>query len=272
MTFATIFPKKKKALIGAVHLPPSPDYPEFPGMEAALRNAFADLAAFEEGGVDAIIFENNYDVPHTIFVGEGTVAMLTEVGKKLREATKLPLGVSVLWNDYRTALSLAKDLGLQFVRVPVFVDTVETSYGVVKGDAADVVNFRKTIGADEVLLWTDIHVKHATHLDLKPIAATAREAVHAGSDALIITGKWTGDAPDVTDLAEVRRTVGEFPILCGSGVSVANAQTLFGFADGAIVSTSVKEDAGERHERNVKTYEARISAEKTARLVDTLSS
>ena len=64
----TIFNKDKNIVIGAVHFPPLSGYADFPGLEVALQNALVDIRAFEAGGADAIIIENNYDIPHTEFV------------------------------------------------------------------------------------------------------------------------------------------------------------------------------------------------------------
>jgi hypothetical protein len=241
-------------------------------MQVAIDTAIRDVSAFEGGGVDGIIFENNYDVPHTSQVGHETVAAMTCIGAELARHTTLPLGVSVLWNDYRAALSIAKALALRFVRVPVFVDAVKTHYGTIRGDAPDAIDFRKRIGAERVALFTDIHVKHAELLTPEPIAAAAKRAVEAQSDALIVTGKWTANAPDLGELKEVRDAVGSFPILCGSGIDEENASRLFAYADGAIVSTALKEDVSAQHAANVKPYDARVSAAKTARLVEALAS
>lgn len=265
-SFETIFGKKKNIVIGAIHLPPLPGYPDFPGIDVAVRNAIADLEALIAGGVDGIIFENNYDLPHTISVSPDIVAAMTTVGKELRGRTTLPLGVSVLWNDYTAALNIAKGLGLQFIRVPVFVDEVQTSYGKVSGDATAVISYRKKISAEEVLLFTDIHVKHAELLTDEPITDTAKRAIEAGSDGLIITGKWTGNAPDLNELITVRKEVGDFPILCGSGVDEINAPKLFEYANGAIVSTSLKEE-GDPHTTNVLPYESRIERSRVDSLV-----
>jgi len=68
-------------------------YKNFPGFDIALKNALADLKTFKEGGADAIIFENNYDIPHKIIVGAPVFAAMTFLGKKLREATDMPMGV-----------------------------------------------------------------------------------------------------------------------------------------------------------------------------------
>jgi uncharacterized protein len=262
-----IFGKNKNIIIGAIHLPPLLGYPDFPGFDLAIENALRDAHALKDDGVDGVIFENNYDIPHTALVGHEIVAAMVRIGTELKQHLDIPLGVSVLWNDYSAALSIAKALELQFIRIPVFVDIVKTSYGVIKGEAVNVTTFRKYIGADTVALFTDIHVKHAELLSPEPISAAALRAVKAQADALIVTGKWTGDAPMISDLKAVREAVGEFPILCGSGVDESNVKKLFQYANGAIVSTSLKDDKSNSHAVNVKTYDARIDEQKTARLV-----
>ena len=265
-----IFNKNKNIIIGAVHLPPLSGYPDSPGFDVAIANALHDTQALIDGGVDGIIFENNYDIPHTVHVGPEVISAMVRIGKELKHKVQVPLGVNVLWNDYRAGLNIAKDLNLQFIRVPVFVDTIKTDYGVISGDAQDTITFRKHIGAENVALFTDIHVKHSELILPEPIIAAARRAVEEHSDALIVTGKWTGDAPDTKELQDVRETVGEFPILCGSGVDEHNVKKLFAYSNGAIVSTSLKEDSASTHKINVKPYDVRISTEKTSRLVQAL--
>lgn len=270
MRLTSLFKKQKNIIIGAIHLPPLLGYKGFPGLDVAIKNALADLRALEQGGADAIIFENNYDVPHQVEVGPSTISAMTIVGERLRKATKLPIGISVLWNDYRTALAIAKTLKLQFVRVPVFVDKVETSYGVVEGSARQVMGYRAQIDAHDVAIFTDIHVKHAVLLSKHSLIASAKLAIKRKSDALIITGKWTGDAPDVKEIVALRKSVGKFPIFVGSGLNAENAQSLFRYANGAIVSTSLKEGGNKKHEVNVKGYEQRIDKARVRRLTHKL--
>jgi hypothetical protein len=264
--FHRIF-ERKKAVIGTIHFPPLLGYPGFPGFDVAAKNARADLRALGRGGVDGIIFENNYDIPHKIFVDAPVVSAMTFLGEELRTATKLPTGVSVLWNDYRAALSIAKVLGLQFIRVPVFVDRVRTAYGVVDDASKPVAAFRKSIGAEDVALFTDIHVKHAKLLSRHSLAASAKRAIRNHSDALIVTGEWTGRAPDIGTLRSLRAAVGPFPILVGSGADAANVRDLLRYADGIIVSTSLKEGTARRGETNVKAYGQRIDVRKVKTFV-----
>ena len=253
--------------IGSLHFPPLPPYQDAPGLAAAERMALADLAAFQRGGCHGVIFENNYDLPHTEQItGAGATAM-AYLGAELKRASGIPLGVNVLWNDYRTAFTLAVALGLKFIRVPVLVDTVRASCGVIRGEAAAVASFRKSIGARGVALFADIHVKHAQLLSKLTLAQSARAAIRAGADGVIVTGKWTGDAPDLSDLAEVRRAVGNAPVLVGSGADAGNVAKLFKLANGAIVSTSLKRGAARRGQVNVKAYTQRVDAAKVRAFV-----
>ncbi|MDE2038047.1 MAG: BtpA/SgcQ family protein [Patescibacteria group bacterium] len=271
-SFESLFGKDRDITIGAIHFPPLLGYPDFPGFDTALENALADLKAFEDGGADAVIIENNYDIPHKSPVDPEIVVSMAYLAGKMAGAAKVPIGVSVLWNDYRAALSLAKAYGLRFVRVPVFVDTVKTSYGIFEGNPKDVTDFRKRIGADDVLLLTDIHVKHSEMISPYTIEESARMAIGEGSDALIVTGRWTGDAPGSSDLKMARGSAGDFPILCGSGMDEANIAELYKAANGSIVSTSVKIGLKDSGETNMKPYSSRVDREKVKALVSKIES
>lgn len=261
----------QRPVIGMVHFSPMLGYDGFESIENILKKALFDLNALMAEGVDGVMVENNYDLPHQIIVGSETVASMTFLTAKVLEQANVPLGINVLWNDYRASLAMAKVLGAKFIRVPVFVDKVQTAFGIINGDSADVIEYRKKIQAEEVAIFTDIQVKHATMLDSKkPLSLSAQQAINAGSDGLIITGKWTGDAPKLGDLEEARIVAGNFPILVGSGATQENIKQLLKFADGVIVSTSLKSGhyLDPSMERNVKPYQATIDVEKVKAFVN----
>jgi membrane complex biogenesis BtpA family protein len=257
--FKQIF--KDKSIIGAVHFLPMVGFKDYPGQEALLEAAKQDLLALQDGGVDAIIFENNYDLPHRIEVGAETVACMTYLITQLLPLMKVPFGVSVLWNDYKAAFSIAKSTGGQFIRIPVFVDDVKTDFGDIYAAALDVKKYQTEISAKDVLIFNDVQVKHATmHDQSKLLSTSINQSIQAGSDAVIVTGKWTGDAPQFDDLKLAREAADDFPILIGSGANAENISMILKYADGAIVSTSLK--SGESHsqdlERNIKPFDARV--------------
>ncbi len=263
----TTFGKKNNIIIGVIHLPAMMGYPEFTGYDIALANALKDLKAFEQGGADAVIVENNYDIPHVIDVSGAAAISMCHLAQQIRAATKLPLGISVLWNDYKTAFAMAVTAGYQFIRIPVFVDKVKTDYGIMEGNPQEVLAFRKMVGANNVKILVDIHVKHAEILMGCDQVTSGQRAMAQGADGVIVTGKWTGDPPDQEAVKILREGLGDAPIFVGSGVSAQNVAGLFQYANGAIVSTSLKEDAAPTHDRNVKGYDVRVSERKVRDLV-----
>jgi len=267
MNFRKIF-RTNNPIIGMVHFPPLIGYKDFPGLDICLKKSSSDAKILEKGGVDAVMFENNYDIPHQEFVEPDTVKMITFLIKKISKKINIPFGINILWNDYKSALKIAKVTGGSFIRVPVFVDSVKTDYGEIIANPKKILNFRRKIGANKVLLLTDIHVKHAKILKKKSISKSAKEAVKAGADAIIITGKWTGNAPKISDLKEARSVIGKnFPILIGSGATKKNIVSLLKYANGVIVGTNLKVGSISKKEINLKSWKAKISLAKTKEFV-----
>jgi predicted TIM-barrel enzyme len=63
-----------------------------------------------------------------------------------------------------------------------------------------------------------------------------------GADALIVSGRMTGDAPDLEKVREARALAGDRPLLLGSGTTEQNIAAFMEVADGAIVGSSVKQE------------------------------
>ena len=212
-----------RPLIGMIHFPPLIGLPEYPGFEYIKAKMLREVKILEQGGVDAIMIENNYDLPHHEKVSSMTAAMMGSLAQIVSQTAVLPVGINILWNDYETALAICASTRLSFFRVPAFVDTVKTGYGIMKARSTEVLALRKRLGLEEVAILADIQVKHSEMVDKnKGLDVSAQEAVDAGANVLIVTGKWTGDAPQVDDLKTVRSAVGEFPILIGSGATREN--------------------------------------------------
>ena len=61
-----IFGKETGIILGAVHFMPLVGYNGFTNYEEILETAKKDILAFEKGGVNGIILENNYNLPHNV--------------------------------------------------------------------------------------------------------------------------------------------------------------------------------------------------------------
>ncbi|MBU4069375.1 MAG: BtpA/SgcQ family protein [Nanoarchaeota archaeon] len=265
---------KKNFVIGALHFSPLIGYKGFTFYEEVLEKAKQDLKSLEDGGVDAIIVENNYNFPHKIKETHEVIEMIIKLAKEIIKLSPLPVGISVLWNDYGGAFKIAKETGAKFIRVPVFVDSVKTDFGEINANPEKVIFTRKKMNIEDILIFADIQVKHAEMIDKnKSLFKSAKEAKDKGADVIIITGKWTGDAPIFEDLHQARKGVGkDFPIIIGSGADKHNINKLFEIADAVIISTSLKE--GEinnlSQERNLKHYDAKIDVNKVKEFMESI--
>lgn len=223
-----------------IHLETLPGYKDHKSMEHVTEKALEEAEILEKGCVDAILVENSEDHPHTEKIPQETLEAFIEVAKKIINKVSIPIGIIVLWNDYKAALQIAKKSGAKFIRVPVFVDKFDTEVGIVTGTPEDVIAVRKKLGAENIKIYTDIHVKHSVMLTKRSIEESAKDALAKGSDGLIITGKVTGDAPVIDDLKRVRKACPNAKILIGSGTTANNIKSLAEYADSTIIGTYLK--------------------------------
>lgn len=232
----------KKNIIGMIHLLPLPGYSKHPGMSAVIKQALKDLAVLEKGGVNAVLVENENDHPHQVKPGPEIVAAMALVANEVVKKAKVPVGVEVLLNDPQASLAIAKISGAKFIRTDYFVDKMwRKEYGRIEINPQKLLVYKKKIKADAVKIFADVQVKYAKLLEKgKTIIQSVNQAIKAGADAVIVTGKISGDPPKLKDLQEAKSVAKNFPVYVGSGFSLANAKKLLPFCDGAIVGTSLK--------------------------------
>jgi membrane complex biogenesis BtpA family protein len=230
-----------KVIIGMVHLPPLPDYPDSPGIEQLTRHALQDIAVLENEGADGALIENEWDRPHRVAALPETVAAMTTITTAaVKSAANIRFGCEILLNDPRASLEVAKRAGASFIRTDYFVDHMSRpGYGEFTIDPDGLLEYRAAIDASEVLILADIQVKYAEMLEPRPISESAQLARDRGADAVVVTGDASGDAPSVRHLRDAAQGL---PVLVGSGLTSGNAVTLLDACDGAIVGTSIMRD------------------------------
>lgn len=255
--------KLARTLIGMVHLLPLPGSPRWEGsMARVVEAALADARALVEGGMDALLVENYGDAPFTAGrVEPATVAAMAvvtaEIGRALPRAR---LGVNALKNDARAALAVAAAAGGRFIRVNVHAGAVVADQGLVQTDAYHTLRDRRLLGA-EVSIFADVGGKHAMPLVPVDLEQTARDLVHRGlADALVVSGRATGEATPIADVKRVRGAVPAVPLLVGSGVTPETVAELLSVADGVIVGTSIKRDGDVRQPVDPARVEKLVAA------------
>lgn len=236
--------KRKKLLIGVIHLPALPGAPNFKGeFGPIIDRALADAKAYEKGGADALVIENFGDAPFTSkSVAPETIAAMARAGAAVGEITKLPIGYNVLRNDARAALGLAASCGGSFIRVNIHSGAMITDQGLIEGQAYDTVRARQHL-CPGVQILADVHVKHAVPFGDWTLEDAARDTWERGAvSALIVSGVGTGHPASLDDVETVAQACHEAPILIGSGFNTENAKMLLPFISGAIVGSSLKRD------------------------------
>lgn len=229
-------------VIGMVHCLPLPGTKNYSGScEKVFSQAVADAVTLEKCGVNAVIIENMGDTPFSAKLDVAQSNALAIAASKVKEAVKIPVGIDAAFNDYETALSVAHIIGADFVRIPVFVDTVEFYGGIIMPCARECMKYKHNIGAENVMILADVQVKH-TNMVLPHITieSSAKNAASCGADAIIVTGSAIGMETPIDMIKRVKNVV-KVPVIAGSGVSPTNIKEQFKVADGAIVGTSLKE-------------------------------
>lgn len=244
-TMTTLF-DASRVLIGMLHagpLPGSPRHrPQPTSIDDQIARAVSEAEIYRAAGFHGLILENMFDRPYVRSrVGPEVVAAMAAIGREVRRAVPLPLGVQVLAAANEEAIAVALACGASFVRCEGYVFAHVADEGLIEADAGPLLRYRAAVGAEHVRVFADIKKKHSSHAITADvdIAETAHAAEFALADGVIVTGTATGRAADPADVTAVSGAVG-IPVFVGSGITPDNVAA-FAAADGVIVGSAVKQ-------------------------------
>ncbi len=263
-----------KPVIGMVHLWPLPGAPGYSGygMDSILDQARRDAKALLAGGVDGLIVENMWDLPYYAgasvpleAVTAQTVAARSIVEMARELASPVPVGINVVHNGGVVELAIAVAAGAAFIRVCILTgarlwDTGDLDHGC----AADLLRRRKDLGAEEIKLFADVDKKHSLPFPGLDLETHIEWTEFYRADALIVSGRMTGDAPSL-DKVRRARELATRPILMGSGTTADNIVDFLQYADGAIVGSSLKVDGVAENPVDVERVRRYMAAVRTVR-------
>ncbi len=254
-----------KPIIAMCHinaLPGDPGYDNQQGMQDVIRWARKDLQALQNGGVDAIMFSNEFSIPYLTKVHPVTVASLARVIGELLSEIRVPFGVNVLW-DPIASLDLAAATGAQFVR-EVFSGVYASDFGLWNPNCGEIVRHQHAIGAGHVKLLFNIVPEAAQYLGNRDVVDIARSTVfNHHPDAICVSGLVAGVQTDAAVLRRVKDAVPGTPLFANTGVRLENVAQQLEIADGAVVGTTFKfEGKFENHvdETRVKDFMTRVAS------------
>lgn len=234
----------KKPIIAMCHfkaLPGDPGYDKVGGMKKVLDAARHDLLALQKGGVDAVMFSNEFSLPYLTKVHTETVASMARIIGELMADISIPFGVNVLW-DPTASLDLAVATGAKFVR-EIFTGVYASDFGLWNTNCGEVVRHQHAIGAENVKLLFNIVPEAAKYVSDRDLVQVAKSTVfNAKPDALCVSGLTAGAETDAQLISVVKDTVPTTPVFANTGVRMENVDQQLSVADGAVVGTAFKVD------------------------------
>jgi membrane complex biogenesis BtpA family protein len=233
-----------KPIIAMCHLhamPGDPAYDPEKGIEWIIEQGRKDLAALQEGGVDAVMFSNEFSLPYLTKAEPIVVATMARVIGEIRREIKMPYGVNVLW-DPSASIDLAVATDAQFVR-EIFSGVYASDFGLWNTNCGEVVRHQHAIHGEKVKLLFNIVPEAAAYLADRDPASIARSTVfNTNPDALCVSGIIAGAEASASVLKQVKEAVPETIVFANTGVKLSNVEEQLAVADGAVVGTTFKRD------------------------------
>ncbi len=252
-----------KPIIAMCHLqalPGDPLYNREKGLPWIIERARADLLALQNGGVDAVMFSNEFSLPYLTKVEPITCAVMARIITELRPEIRVPFGVNVLW-DPSASIDVAVATGAAFVR-EIFTGVYASDFGLWNTNCGEVIRHRAAVNGDQVRLLFNIVPESARYLGERDIASIARSTVFtAHPDALCVSGLTAGMETDAQILHTVKQAVPGTAVFANTGVRLSNLEQQLSLADGAVVGTTFKQNgefANPVDEQRVREFMAAV--------------
>ncbi|TNF27968.1 MAG: BtpA/SgcQ family protein [Deltaproteobacteria bacterium] len=256
-----MFSKVQKPIIAMLYLPAGIDHQNHLGLNESFCAILSDLEKIHQAGFDGICLENEKDSPYKVEAEAHDISFYTLLTRKIVENSDLPIGFNYLLNDPKTSLAIAKVCEASFVRSDYFVDQMirESDERVMDVYPNDVRTYRKKIKADNIKFYADVQVKHAKLIKQRPLLESVNESIEFGADGVIVSGSWTGKAPDLSDLMMLKEKNLSVPVIVGSGFNTENASTILPLCDEVIVGTAILDKDGHVNLERAKALMNRVN-------------
>jgi len=234
----------EKPIIAMCHLramPGDPGYDKAGGMKKVIEAARKDLHALQDGGVDGIMFSNEFSMPYLLKVKTETTASMARIIGELIPEISVPYGVNVLWDPY-ASLELAAAVDGKFVR-EIFSGVYASDFGLWDTNCGETVRHQRVVSAENVKLLFNIVPEAAKYLGDRDLIEIAKSTVfNHRPDALCVSGLTAGTETDMQVLRLVKEAVPETIVFANTGVRTSNVKDQLSLSDGAVVGTTFKYD------------------------------
>ena len=232
-----------KPVIGVLHLHALPTDPKFDpatGVQGVLEAARADLKAYQDGGIDGVLFCNEFSIPYTSDVKTVTIACMARIIGELKSEIKVPIGVCVA-SDPMKGFDLAAAVEADFIRETLHGAHAGV-YGICNVDPGAVERHRAALGLMNCKTMTSIIPEGTRQLAERPLKEVAKTlAFNLNPDTILVYSTTPGSSIDVEQVRAIKE-VTDTPVFASNGVKAETVEEILSAADGAVVATSVKYD------------------------------
>ena len=256
--------KVKKPIIAMLHLDPLPGDPRYrygDCMETVAAHAREDLRALQEGGVDGVLFSNEFSLPYQRHMSFVTPAAMARVIGELKSELAVPYGVDCI-SDGAATLELAAAVDAKFVR-GTFCGVYVGDGGLYDNDFSALLRRKAALHLDELKMLYFINPESDRNLDTRPLADIASSTIFkAHPDGLCISASAAGQDVDEDLMAAVKKKNPEVVVLCNTGCRPDTIAHKLSVSDAAVVGTTFKEDGKLENEKlqNVRVKADRVKA------------
>jgi uncharacterized protein len=227
-------------LVGVIHLPPLPGAVNYQDLDIREigKTAARDAQTLVECGFTHVMIQDGNDIPQATSANIGTIASLSAIGAKVREAIDAPLGVIVGHNDGPASVAIAKAIGANFIRVKVLVGVASGPNGWIEGCAFEVSSMKRLLESN-VEIWADSNEATSKPLVEDKSWSTKQALFLGGATNIIITDdRGAQFALDEIDLVK-GQIEKEAEYIVGGRVNLATINQVVTRSSGAIIGSAI---------------------------------
>ena len=238
------FPKVKKPIIALLHLNSLPGDPFYNGwsMKEIVAQAAKDLDALQKGGVDAVLFTNEFSIPYQNNVDHIATAAIARIIGELKHDMSVSYGVGLL-QDPVHIIDLAVAVEADFIREQLTGAFVGEG-GIFQTDIAATLRRKQALGAHDLKMFYFLFNEADSYLNDRDYKTVVRSMIFkCKPDGICVPGLHAGDVPDTQFLADMKAAAkGDTDIYCNTGCTKENIVQKLNASDGAFVGTTFKVD------------------------------
>lgn len=255
----------EKAAIGVVHFkafPSDPLYDAGGGMENIVECARKDLLAMEKGGIDAVLFSNEFSFPYENHPSREVLAGMAYVIGRLKDDIHVPFGANVI-SDAHASISLNAAVGGTFMR-GTLSGAYSANTGIQDVHAGEFHRHRYNLRLENNLKMVQYVVPESSgELGGRDKMTIARSTVFEDKpDALGFCGESAGRPIDLDFMRECRRMWPDMVLFATTGVKLETIEQIYSVADAAFVATYFKRDGvfeNEVDENRVRAFMEKLN-------------